>query len=197
MADVTHFTGVESETTLAVGGNATIGGTLAVTGASTLAAVGCGAITGTGAISAATTLAAGTTLTVGTTATLTTPQFVKGEKFLAIFPNIAAASVGKPFFIAPAACKVLSAYETHVTVCDAADTMTISKCNTGEAPGAGDVVLAEAWTLNSTANTPVTKAAVTDGKEAMVAGDMLNLKFASGDGTSYDGGCVVVTLVWV
>jgi hypothetical protein len=177
---VTHFTGVESATTLAVGTNATVTGTLAVTGTSTL--------TGNASL--------GGTLTVAGAQTLTTGQFVKGEKFVVTFPNIAAASVGFPFFIAPAACKVLSAMETHVTVCDAADTMTISKCNTGEAPGAGDVVLAAAFTLNSTANTPVTKAAVTDGKEAMVAGDMLNLKFASGDGTSYAGGCVVVTLQW-
>jgi fibronectin-binding autotransporter adhesin len=177
---VTHFTGVESATTLAVGTNATVTGTLAVTGASTL--------TGNASL--------GGTLTVAGAQTLTTAQFIKGEKFLAIFPNIAAASVGKPFFIAPAACKVLSAVETHVTVCDAADTMTIEKLGTGEAPTNGDVVLAAAFTMNSTANTPVTKAAVTDGKEVMVAGDTLALKFGTGDGTSYDGGCLVVTLVW-
>lgn len=134
--------------------------------------------------------------TVGGTATLTTQQFIEGQKFLVVFPNIAAADVAKPFFIAPAGCKVLSAVETHVTVCDAADTATIEKLGTGEAPGNGDVVLAAAFTLNSTANTPVTKAAVTDGKEVMVAGDTLALKFASGDGTSYAGGCLVVTLVW-
>lgn len=121
---------------------------------------------------------------------------IVGSRFHVTFPNIAAADVAKAFFVAPAACKVISAYETHGTVCDAADTMTIEKCNTGEDAGAGDVVLAAAWTLNSTANTPVSKAAVSDGKEILVAGDTLMLKFASGDGTDYAEGCVTVLMEW-
>jgi len=96
---------------------------------------------------------------------LTEGMFIVGEKFVVVFPNIAAADVAKPFFIAPAACKLVSAYETHITVCDAADTLTIEKCNTGEAAGAGDVMLATPWTMNSTAVTPVSSSAVADGKE--------------------------------
>lgn len=122
-------------------------------------------------------------------------RFVDGI-FLVTLNNIAAADVGKPFFVAPAGCRLVSAYETHVTVCDAADTLTIEKCNTGEAPGAGDVCLATAFTMNSTANTPVLNFATDDGKEILEAGDSLMLKFASGDGTNYAGACITCVFKW-
>lgn len=128
---------------------------------------------------------------------LTTAQCIAGQYFTVTYPNIAAADVAKAFFVAPAACALVSAYETHGTVCDAGDTLTIEKCNTGEDAGAGDVMLAAAWTMNSTANTPVSKAAVSDGKESMVAGDTMMLKFASGDGTNYAEGCVTCLLKWL
>jgi len=121
---------------------------------------------------------------------------IVGSRFSVVTPLVAAADVGKPLFIAGAPCKLVSAYETHVTVCDAGDTMTLEKCNTGEAPGAGEVMLASAWTLNSTANTPIRKDAVTDGKEVMVAGDSIMAKFATGDGTNYAGACVTLLLEW-
>jgi hypothetical protein len=123
-------------------------------------------------------------------------RFIVGERFQATYPQVAAADVAKTFFIAPAACKVISAYERHVTVAGQAGTLTIEKLNTGEAPGAGDVLLASAFDLTSTANTPVSKAAVTDGKEVMVAGDALCLKLASGAATSYALGTITVTLQW-
>lgn len=123
-------------------------------------------------------------------------QFVVGQKFEVTYSQVAAADVAKTFFIAPAACKVVSAYERHVTVAGQAGTLTIEKLNTGEAPGAGDVVLAAAWDLTSTANTPVSKAAVSDGKEILVAGDALCLKVASGAATSYALGTITVTMQW-
>jgi hypothetical protein len=126
-----------------------------------------------------------------------TAQFVKGQKFEVTFSQIAAADVAKTFFIAPAACKVVSAYERHVTVAGQAGTLQIEKLNTGEAPGAGDVVLASAFYLTSTANTPVSKAAVTDGKESLVAGDALCLKLASGAATSYALGTLTLTMQWI
>lgn len=124
-------------------------------------------------------------------------QFVKGEKFQVTYPQVAAADVAKTFFIAPAACKVLSAYERHVTVAGQAGTLTIEKLTSGEAPGAGDVLLAAAFDLTSTANTPVSKAAVTDGKETLAAGDALCLKVASGAATSYALGTITVTMQYV
>ena len=128
---------------------------------------------------------------------LGTGQHIAGERFTVNLYNFAAATVGQPFFIAPAACKIVSAYERHITVCDAADTMTIEKLNTGEAPGAGDVVLGTAFILNSTANTPVNSAAVATGVESLVAGDALCTKFASGDGTNYAGATITVTMEWL
>jgi len=128
---------------------------------------------------------------------LGTGQHVKGERFTVNLYNFAAATVGQPFFIAPAACKLVSAYERHITVCDAADTMTIEKIVSGGAPGSGDVALTAAFTLNSAANTPVTKTAVADGKETMAAGDALCTKFVAGDGTNFAGANLTVTLEWL
>lgn len=128
---------------------------------------------------------------------LGTGQCVAGQYFTVSFPNIAQADIPKAFFVAPAPCALVSAIETHGTVCDAADTLTIEKCNTGEDAGAGEVMLAAAWTMNSTANTPVSKSAVATGVESMVAGDTMMLKFASGDGTNYAEGCVTCLLKWL
>ena len=127
---------------------------------------------------------------------IATGKFLAGQKFEVTYSQVAAADVAKTFFIAPAACKVISAYERHVTVAGQAGTLTIEKLNTGEAPASGDVVLAAAWDLTSTANTPVSKAAVTDGKEVMVAGDALCLKLASGAATSYALGTITVIMQW-
>jgi len=128
---------------------------------------------------------------------LGTEQCIAGQYFTVSFPNIAQTDVAKAFFVAPAPCTLVSAIETHGTVCDAGDTLTIEKCNTGEDAGAGDVMLAAAWTMNSTANTPVSKAALTTAAASMVAGDTMMLKFASGDGTNYAEGCVTCLLKWL
>lgn len=137
-----------------------------------------------------------TTAELNATDGLTEGKFIAGQKFEVTYAQVAAADVAKTFFIAPAACKVVSAYERHVTVAGQAGTLTIEKLNTGEAPAAGDVVLASAWDLTSTANTPVSKAAVADGKEVLVAGDALCLKLASGAATSYALGTITVTMQW-
>jgi hypothetical protein len=75
--------------------------------------------------------------------------------------------------------------------------MTIEKLTAAEAPGSGDVVLAEAFDLVSTANTTVTKVAVADGKELLAAGDALCLKLASGNAASYALGTITVTMKWL
>jgi len=128
---------------------------------------------------------------------LGTAQFMAGSYFQATYPNIAAADVAKAFFVAPAACKIISAYEIHGTVCDAADTLQIEKCTSGEDAGAGDELLASVFTLNSTANTPVSKAAVTTAAATLAAGDALLLKFKTGDGTNYAEGCITCTMQWL
>lgn len=124
-------------------------------------------------------------------------QYVKGQRFTVAYPNFAAADVAKAFWIAPAACRLIQARETHVTVAGQAGTLTIEKCNSGEAAAAGDVMLAAAWDLTSTANTPVTKAGNTDGTEKMVAGDMLRLKLASGAATSYANATLICEMEWM
>lgn len=123
--------------------------------------------------------------------------FIKGQRFHVTFPNIAAADVGSAFFVAPAACKLISAYEIHGTACDAADTLQIEKCTSGEAAGAGDELLSAAFTLNSTVNTPVSKTAVTTAAASLALGDALLLKFKTGDGTDYAKGCVTCILEWL
>jgi hypothetical protein len=124
-------------------------------------------------------------------------SFIQGQRFVVQYPQVAAADVAKTFFIAPAACKVVSAYERHVTVAGQAGTLQIEKLNTGEAPGAGDVVLAAAFDLTSTANTPVKKDALATAAASLVAGDALCLKVASGAATSYALGTITVVMEWL
>lgn len=124
-------------------------------------------------------------------------QFVKGTRFLAGLPQIAAADVAKTFFIAPAPCKFISAQERHVTVAGQAGTLQIEKLESGEAPGAGDALLATAFDLTSTANTPVEKAAVTTAAAILAKGDALCLKLASGAATSYALGTITAVMEWL
>ena len=126
-----------------------------------------------------------------------TEDFVKGLRFHVTFPNIAAADVAKAFFIAPAPCKIISAYERHVTVAGQAGVMTIEKLTSGEAPGAGDDLFTTGFDLTSAANTPVTKTAVTTAAGTLAAGDTLCLKAQSGNVASYALGTVVVTMEWL
>lgn len=126
-----------------------------------------------------------------------TGQNLKGSRFTVTYSQVAAADVAKTFFIATAPCKIISAYERHVTVAGQAGTLTIEKLTTGEAPGAGDVILASAFDLTSTANTPVTKSGVTTSAGSLVAGDALCLKLASGAATSYALGTITVELEWI
>jgi hypothetical protein len=121
-------------------------------------------------------------------------QAIKGSYFQVTYPQVAAADVAKTFFIAPFACKVVSATERHVTVAGQAGTLTIEKLVSGKAPGAGDVVLGAAFNLTSTANTPVTKAAVTTAAGTLAAGDALCLKVASGSASSYALGTITVLM---
>lgn len=128
---------------------------------------------------------------------LTTGQHVKGSRFTVQYPQVAAADVAKTFFIAPAACKIVSGYERHVTVAGQAGVLTVEKLTTGEAPSAGDDLFAVGWDLTSTANTPVSKDAVTTAAGTLAAGDTLCLKLQSGAATSYALGTVILTMEWL
>ena len=154
--------------------------------ADTLNVVGTLATTGTQTLTGAQTLAS--------TLTLSTGQFIVGSRFTVTYPDVVAADVAKTFFIAPTACKVVSAYERHVTVAGQSGALSIEKLTTGEAPSEGDVTLAAAFDLTSTANTPVTKAAVTTAAGTLAAGDALCLLMASGSAASYALGTITVTM---
>jgi len=119
-----------------------------------------------------------------------------GDLHMVTMSDLVAADVAKVMFTAPASCKLVSAIETHGTVAGQAGTLTLEKCNSGEAAAAGDVMLAAAWDLTSTINTPVSKAAVADGKETLIAGDMVRLKVASGAATSLAGMSITLLLQW-
>lgn len=128
---------------------------------------------------------------------LTDGQHVKGSRFQVTYPDVAAADVAKTFFIAPAACKIVSGYERHVTVAGQAGVLTVEKLTTGEAPGAGDDLFGTGFNMVSTANTPVSKTAVTTAAGTLAAGDALCLKVQSGAATSYALGTVTLTMEWL
>ena len=137
------------------------------------------------------------TIPASKTLTITTGQFVPGQKFIVTYPQVAAADVAKTFFIAPAACKTISGYERHVTVAGQAGVLTVEKLTTGEAPSAGDDLFTTGWDLTSTANTPVSKTAVTTAAGTLAAGDALCLKVQSGAATSYALGTISVVMQYV
>lgn len=124
-----------------------------------------------------------------------TAAFIKGSKFALTFPISAAGGLANVLFVAPVACKIVGDQrESHVTVCDAADVLNLEKLESGEALGAGDLLLSTGFTLNSTANTPVAKAAVTTAAATFAVGDRLALRMTTGDGTDYANG--TLTLVF-
>lgn len=124
------------------------------------------------------------------------PQFIPGARFTVSFPQIAAADVAKVFWIAPAACKILSAQERHITPAGQAATLQIEKLASGEAPGAGDNLLATGFDLTSAANTPVTDLAVETGVEELAAGEALCLS-AVGNAADYAQGTITAVLEWL
>ena len=122
---------------------------------------------------------------------------LRGTKFNVTMQSFAAADVAKGMFIAPAACKVVSAYEAHGTVAGQAGVLNVEKCTTGEAAGAGDVVLATGWDLTSTINTPVSLAALGTAVVNLVAGDELRLILTSGTAASLDDAVVTVSMQYL
>ena len=127
---------------------------------------------------------------------LPAPMFIPGQRFTVTYPQVAAADVAKTFWIAPAACRIISAQERHVTVAGQAATLQIEKLSPGEAPGAGDVLLANGFALTSVANTPVKDLAVANGNEILVAGDALCLNLAAGNAAAYALGTITVVMQW-
>lgn len=131
------------------------------------------------------------------TSNLDGEKYIAGERFVVQFPQIAAADVAKTFFTAPHDCKVVNAWERHVTVAGQAGTLQVEKVGTGVAVGSGSVVLATAFDLVSTANVPVKSTALTTAAATLIAGDTLALKLASGAATSYALGSLTVTMEWI
>jgi hypothetical protein len=125
-------------------------------------------------------------------------QNLKGSRFTVTLAPLAATGVGVPFWVAPSGCRVISVIERHITVCDAADTLQVTKLPSGSAPGDATEknTLAAAFTLNSAANTNVTKTAATTADAIFAAGDALCTKFISGDGTNYAGAALTVIMEW-
>lgn len=128
---------------------------------------------------------------------IATGKFVPGQRFQVTYPQVAAADVAKTFFIAPAACKIVSGYERHVTVAGQAGVLSVEKLTAAEAPGAGDDLFTTGWDLTSTANTSVSKTAVTTATGTLAAGDTLCLLLQSGAATSYALGTITLTMEWV
>lgn len=123
-------------------------------------------------------------------------EHIAGSRFAVAMPSFGAADVAKGIWIAPAGCKVIEALEAHGTIAGQAGALNIEKCNTGEAAGGGNNILASDFDLESTINTPVTIAAVATGEEDLVDGDELRLVLASGAATSLADAVVTIVLEW-
>lgn len=122
-----------------------------------------------------------------------------GTNFQASYGPFAAAQItaANMFFVAPAACKVLSASFSHTTVAGQAGTMQVEKCTSGEAAGAGDAILAPALNLVGTTLVPETVASTLNAAASMAAGDVLRLKLASGADDSFADGALTLLMQWL
>ena len=120
-----------------------------------------------------------------------------GEKFYVTMPSWAAGDEGQGIWIAPAPCKLVEAIEAHGTVSSGACTMGLEKCTTGEAAGAGDVLLAAGFDMTSTINTPVTDPALATGVEKFVDGDELRLIKVSGTVTGIADAVITAVFEWI
>jgi hypothetical protein len=122
-----------------------------------------------------------------------------GTNFQASYGPFAAAQItaANMFFVAPAACKVLSASFSHTTVAGQAGTMQVEKCTSGEAAGAGDAILAAALNLVGTTLVPETVASTLNAAASMAAGDVLRLKLASGADASFADGALTLLMQWL
>lgn len=125
------------------------------------------------------------TVTAGSTTTIAVKLVgqKKKETFLVNMSSFKAADVANGIWIAPFPCKLVEAIESHGVVSSGAAQVSLEKCNTGEAAGAGTEVLASGFDMTSTVNTPVTDAAVTSGEENFIDGDQLRVVLASGTAT--------------
>ena len=128
---------------------------------------------------------------------LTDEKFIPGHRVVVQLHDFAAADIGKVFFIAPYPCKVVRAYERHLTVAGQAGTLTVEKVPSGTAPGSGSAAMAAAADLTAAINTNQTIAALTTAAATLAAGDALATKVASGAATSLAGASMAVVLEWV
>ena len=119
-----------------------------------------------------------------------------GERISVQF-NHEAADIARGFFIADRPMKVIEAIHSHETVTSGAAQENIEKCNSGEAPGAGNNVLAAGFDLTSTVDTPVTDPAVATVERFLVDGDLLRGVLASGTITGLADAVTSVVLEYV
>ena len=122
---------------------------------------------------------------------------IAGSRFTIQYPQVAAADIAKAFFVAPAACKVVSGNERHVTVAGQAGVMSVEKLTSGEAAGAGDDLFATGFDMVGTTLVPVTDTAVTTAAGTLAIGDTLSLKLKSGTASGYALGTVTILMEWV
>ena len=129
---------------------------------------------------------------------LSDEKFIPGSRFTIHYPALAAAGIPTPIWTAPAACKIVSAVERHVTVAGQAGTMQVEKVPSGTAPGSGTAALASAFDLTSTANTNVTiLGSSTLATASLAKGDSLWTKLASGAATSLANAVLTVVMEWL
>lgn len=123
-------------------------------------------------------------------------KFLKNERFELSSPLSALADLGKVYFIAPAACKIVSAYESHSIKATVAGSVQVEKLTSGQAPGSGVTTLATAFDMTSNNDVPLTVNSNTDASATLAAGDRFALKL-SGTGTTYAQGLVTLTMQYI
>lgn len=121
---------------------------------------------------------------------------LKGQRFTINAPVLDYADYPKAFFIAPAACKVVSAKECHATALATTGSIVLEKCNGTKAAGAGDAVLAANFNGVGTAETVQSILGSTGAVATLSAGDRLAVKLSAA-GSALAGSTITVVAEYV
>lgn len=128
---------------------------------------------------------------------VTGTKYTAGQRFFVEFGPFAPGSFTDNIWIAPYACKIVAAQESHQVAASGADVINLEKLEPAAALGAGSLLLGTGFSMNSTANTPLEKAAVTTAAATFAKGNRMAPKLTTGDGSGYGGGKIVVEMEWV
>ncbi len=123
-------------------------------------------------------------------------QHLKGTRFTINSQELAAADFPVPLFIAPAPCKVISAYESHGAIGNTSLRIDLEVLNSTLSAGNGTTPLNGSFNGTSAIDTPVSLNATSAGIATLAAGGRLGA-VSTGAPLNYATGQITITMEWL